>query len=573
MLSSSSSESTSYRPQSHIISEKLGTNLVRSRKISLSQLQRALARPSEIDRPGWHLVAAKLITESEWAHAIAELFNLAAARLDDFTIDRELVRKVPEELARRYQLLPLVDAGGEIYVAVTDPTELNALDQLRAIFSMPIQPLVVPPTELEEALRRYYLDHDVSDIEHVEADALRELSEAELAQLKMAGEDGQIVELVDRMLAHAISIGASDIHIEPFAESLQVRFRVDGLLREGASYPRVIAPWVASRIKVLARLDIAERFVPQDGRVRTRKRGREIDLRISCLPVAHGEKVVIRLLGHGTIAKPLEELGFRPEDLEVIRRQMAKPYGMMLVTGPTGSGKSTTLYATLRERANPEINVVTVEDPIEYEIAGLNQVPVNPKRGVTFARALRAILRQDPDVILVGEIRDRETGVTAAEAAVTGHLLLSTLHTNDAASAIHRLLEMGVPAHLVAPSVNVVVAQRLMRKVCRHCAAPYPVSPGELRDLLPGLHAHDLTLMRADGCLECDETGYRGRVPIHEVLVIDEDLRLAISKGASTAEINTMAVAAGMRDLRTAALERVFAGETTLDELYRVVLT
>ena len=556
--------------QSLIIGEKLGAALVNSGRITLADLQSSMTKASPADRPGWHLVASKTVSEMEWTTALAELFGLPSAEISDFRIDRELVRKLPETMARAFQVMPLTCVGDEVYVAITDPTDLQALDELRRVLESPVRPLVVPPSDLEDALRRHYMNHDVSEVEHLDADHLENLSAAELAQLKSAGEDGQIIELVDRLLAHAVSTGASDIHIEPQTDSLQIRFRIDGLLREGPKYAKALAPWVSSRIKVLARLDIAERFVPQDGRVRTRLRDREVDLRVSCLPVTHGEKVVIRLLGHSVISKPLTDLGFRDGDLAALRKELHRPHGMILITGPTGSGKTTTLYASLKERASSEINVVTIEDPVEYEVAGFNQVPINVSRGVTFGRALRAILRQDPDVVLVGEIRDRETGVIAAEAAVTGHLLLSTLHTNDAASAIHRLLEMEVPGHLLAPSLNAVVAQRLVRRICRHCPETYSPTRKELAELVPSLAGEDVQFKRGVGCDDCEMTGYRGRCAVHEVLVVNDEIRSLIGGRSTTEEIAAAAQRAGMSSLREAALERLFAGDTTVEEIYRV---
>ncbi len=555
--------------QALIIAEKLGSSLVTSGRITLVELDRSLAHATPTERPGWHLVTSKTITELEWSQALAGLFGLPSAEMADFRIDRELVKRLPEELARAFHVMPLTNVGDEVYVAITDPTDLRALDELKRVLGAPVRPLVVPPSEIDDALRRHYLNHDVSDVEHLDSE-FEDLTAAELAELKSAGSDGQIIELVDRLLAHAVSTGASDIHIEPQPDALKIRFRIDGLLRDGPTYGKALAPWVASRIKVLAKLNIAERFVPQDGRVRTRLRDREIDLRISCLPVAHGEKVVIRLLGHGIISKPLSELGFRDRDLEALTAELARPHGMILITGPTGSGKTTTLYAALQARASSEVNVTTIEDPVEYEIAGFNQVPINTARGVTFGRALRAILRQDPDVILVGEIRDRETGVIAAEAAVTGHLLLSTLHTNDAASAIHRLLEMDVPSHLLAPSLNAVVAQRLVRRVCRHCAVSYEATSDELTALAPSLVGEGIVFNRGEGCEDCEMTGYRGRCAIHEVLVISDAIRALIGAHATTAEIRRASIAGGMSPLRDSALERLFAGETTVEEVYRV---
>ncbi|MCP4444034.1 MAG: type II/IV secretion system protein [Myxococcales bacterium] len=521
--------------------------------------------------PGWRLVLSDLIEEPLWAELVGSLFGLASAELSDFTIDRDLFSIVPEELAERYQLIPLTRAGDEVYIGITDPREIAVYDHLRSLFTGPIRLLVVPPTQIAEAIRVYYMAADTSELEHVEASEVATLTEGDLQALREGGEAGKIVELVDRLFAHAIGVGASDIHIEPYGSQVRVRFRIDGILRVGPNYPIVLCPWIVSRVKVLAKLDIAERYSPQDGRVRTKMSGVPVDMRVSCLPVAGGEKVVIRLLGHKMLGKSLSGLGMGEELLESFRAEIMRSQGMILVTGPTGSGKSTTLYAALMERVNDEVNVVTVEDPIEYEIPDLNQVPINKKRGVTFPKALRAILRQDPDIILVGEIRDHETGCIAAEAAVTGHLVLSTLHTNDAAAAVHRLIEMGVPCPLIAPSLQAILAQRLLRAVCKDCSMRYTASPTELEALVPHGGLRGIKLVAGRGCAACEGSGYKGRIPVHELLLVDDEMRGLIGEGATTLQIRQHAIAHGMKDLRTSALEHVFAGLTSAEELHRVV--
>ncbi len=521
--------------------------------------------------PGWRLVLAKLITEKQWTERLGNLFGLASANLSDFTLDRELFLLVPEEVAKRYLLVPLTRAGREVYIGISDPRQIDVYDHLRTLCGGEIQLLVLPPSQIKEAISRYYLTTDTSELEHVAEEDIEELSTAELLQLQEGGESGKIIELVDRLFAHAININASDIHIEPFRKKVRVRFRVDGILRVGPSYSISLSPWIVSRVKILAKLDISEHHQPQDGRVRTILAGATVDMRVSTLPVAVGEKVVIRLLGHSLVNLNLGKLGMEPELLAKFRREIGRPEGLILVTGPTGSGKSTTLYAALMERQSDEVNVLTVEDPIEYELEGINQVPVNTKRGVTFATVLRAILRQDPDIILVGEVRDHITGAIVAEAAVTGHLVLSTLHTNDSASTIHRLLEMGVPKHLIAPSLRAILAQRLMRTICKECTVPYSPSVAELEGLVPNGGLKNITLMSGTGCGACEETGYQGRTAIHEFLVVDEHMRMLISDRASTIEMQNYAISQGMKDLRTRALELVFSGKTTVQEFHRIV--
>ncbi len=574
-MSSLAENWSSERPridQAKVIDKKLLTQLVADDCVDQVTAMTILEDAAyDSPTPGWRLVLAELIEEPLWAELIGGLFGLAAAELSDFTVDRDLISSIPEELASRYQLIPITRAGDEVYIGITDPREIDVYDHLRTLFDGPIRLVVVPPTQISEAIRVYYMAADTSELEHVEAAELAMLSETDLLALKEGGEAGKIIELVDRLFAHAIHSGASDIHIEPYGKKVRVRFRVDGILRVGPSYPIALAPWIVSRVKVLAKLDIAERYVPQDGRARTKMSGIPVDMRVSCLPVAHGEKVVIRLLGHVMLDRNLAALGMEEAELEAFRAEVMRSQGMVLVTGPTGSGKSTTLYAALMERMTDEVNIVTVEDPIEYEIAGLNQVPINKKRGVSFPIALRSILRQDPDIVLVGEIRDQETGLIAAEAAVTGHLLLSTLHTNDAAAAIHRLLEMGVPRHLVAPSLQCVLAQRLLRSVCMECTMYYKASPSELDALVPDGGLKDIRLVRGRGCVECEGSGYKGRIAVYELLVIDDELRVMIGDGATTVAIRNHARSRGMKDLRTNALEQVFAGLTTAEELHRVV--
>lgn len=565
-------EEASAESHTRVIDQKLLRELVSERQIDQGMADTVL-QESDFDSsiPGWRLVLAKLVTEARWAEMLGGLFGLAAADISDFSIDRDLYSLVPEEIARRYQLAPLTRAGEEVYVGITDPRQIDIFDHLRSVVGGEIQLVVLPPGQIEGAIKRYYLTEDTSELEHVEDNELSTLSDSDLLSLQEGGESGKIIELVDRLFAHAINISASDIHIEPSRKELRVRFRVDGILRVGPTYPIALCPWIVSRVKILAKLDISERHAPQDGRVRTKLSGTTVDMRVSTLPVAVGEKVVIRLLGHSLLDLELDTLGMTPQQLESFKGQLNRPQGMVLVTGPTGSGKSTTLYASLMDRQSDEVNVVTVEDPIEYELEGLNQVPVNPKRGVTFPNALRAILRQDPDIILVGEIRDHITGAIAAEAAVTGHLVLSTLHTNDSASTIHRLLEMGVPKHLIAPSISAILAQRLIRTVCKECSYRYRPSDSELELMLPGGGLSGVQLVTGRGCGACEGTGYKGRAAIHELMIIDDTIRNMISDDVSTVKLRNYAVSQGMVDLRTRALELVFAGKTNPQEFHRVV--
>jgi type IV pilus assembly protein PilB len=557
-----------------VVAMRLGNALVAEHRITPQVLQRVLSRRAKASYPGWVLVEAGVLVEGRWAELIASHFGLASGRIADFTIDRALVAKVSEEFARKHNVLPLCTAGTEIYVAIADPTQLAAFDHLRRLLGGSITPIVVAPSELESTYEFIYLKQDETGFENVTADELTDLTPAELAKLREEGESGEAVRLLDRLMAHAIACNASDIHIETGMSDVRVRFRVDGLLREGPRFATVMGLFLVSRVKVLAQLDISERWKPQDGRVRIRRDGRDLDLRVSVVPVARGEKVVIRLLSAGR-SRALGELNLDPNVVDAFRAEMARPNGMVLVTGPTGSGKTSTLYGLLMDRARPDTNVVTIEDPIEYELEGLNQIPINPKRGITFALALRAILRQDPNVILVGEIRDQETATIACEAALTGHLLLSTLHTNDAATSVARLVEMGVPRFLVASVLNAVVAQRLIRRNCASCVEDYVPTGDELRAIGSGLDAligSGVRLARGRGCTRCEGSGYRGRIPIVEMMTVDDAMRDMIVAGASTQQIAAHAVSRGMCDLRTAALQRLVVGETTIAEVMRVAM-
>lgn len=565
-------EDSTVASHTRVIDQKLLRELVLEQRITQSMADMVL-HETDFDSaiPGWRLVLAKIVTESRWTEMLGNLFGVAAADITDFTIDRELYTLVPEEIAKRYKIAPLTRVGEQVYIGITDPRQIDIFDHLRSVVGGEIQLVVLPPGQIDDAIKRYYLIGDTSELEHIEDTDLSTLSDSDLLGLQEGGESGKIIELVDRLFAHAISISASDIHIEPNRKELRVRFRVDGILRVGPTYPIALCPWIVSRVKILAKLDISERHTPQDGRVRTKLAGSTVDMRVSTLPVAVGEKVVIRLLGHSLLSMNLDTLGMTPEQLKDFKSQLSRPQGLVLVTGPTGSGKSTTLYASLMDRQSEEVNVVTVEDPIEYELEGLNQVPVNPKRGVTFPNALRAILRQDPDIILVGEIRDHITGAIAAEAAVTGHLVLSTLHTNDAASTIHRLLEMGVPKHLIAPSLNAILAQRLLRTVCDECSYRYKPSESEMELVLPGGGLTGIQFVKGRGCGACEGVGYQGRIAIHELLIIDDTIRNMISDNVSSIRLRDYALSQGMVDLRTRAQELVFTGKTTPQEFCRVV--
>ncbi len=497
--------------------------------------------------------------------------------LVDLTDDRPdpaVVGLLPEHIARRYKALPIRREGRRLVVGMANPADLSAVDDLRAVLGEPFLRVWVAERQILDVLdQATKLEEEVQSVAQIVAEDSID-GQPDLASLRAVVEEAPIVKFVNLIILQAVQERASDIHVEPTEFDLRIRYRIDGVLHERMRQPRSIAAGVVSRIKVMAEVDIAERRVPQDGRMSVSVEGNTIDLRVSTLPTVHGEKIVMRILDRATGVVPLAELGFLPEQLARFEMAYRRPYGAILVTGPTGSGKSTTLYATLNLLNNPTRNIVTVEDPVEYRLPNINQVQTNPKAGLTFANALRSILRQDPDIILVGEIRDRETGIIAIEAALTGHLVLSTLHTNDAPSTPLRLLEMGIEPFLVTSALDCVVAQRLARRLCMKCKEAYEPTDDQL--LAAGWEMSKLaggppTLFRAVGCSVCGKTGYRGRLAVHEVLLLTEEIERLIVSRSSSDEIRRMAVHQGMIPLRQDALVKAEAGLTTLEEVSRVV--
>jgi type IV pilus assembly protein PilB len=488
-------------------------------------------------------------------------------------IDPAVAVLIPAPVARRHRALALRREDGRLVVAMVDPGDLDAIDDLRALLDQPLRVLRAEAVQLIETLDQVYkVDAEADSVAQIAFDNPE--IDANLAALVSVVEDAPIVKFVNLMILQAVQERASDIHVEPTEHDLRIRFRVDGVLHERTRQQKAIAAGVISRLKVMAEVDIAERRVPQDGRMSVSIDGKVVDLRVSTLPTVWGEKVVMRILDRLSGVMTLDELGFLPHQLSMFQLAYRKPYGAILVTGPTGSGKSTTLYATLNLLNDPTRNLVTIEDPVEYRMPNINQVQTNPKAGLTFATALRSILRQDPDIVLVGEVRDRETGTIAIEAALTGHLVLSTLHTNDAPSTPLRLLEMGIEPFLVTSALDCVVAQRLARRLCARCKAPY--EPAEADLLAAGWNLSRLTmgpptLYRPVGCAACARTGYRGRVGVHEVMLLDEDLERLIVARASSDEIRRLAIDHGMVPLREDGLAKAELGWTSLEEISRVV--
>ena len=508
----------------------------------------------------------------ERAVALAARLGLAFVDLTEFAVDASVVSLVPDAMARRHLALPIARAGDRIMVAMADPENVIVLDDVAAVLREPVAPVVAEPDAIMAAIDRYHrVDSEVEELASAFAGA-----DAETDQWSQDVDEGvdeaPIIRLVNLIIGQAITDRASDIHIEPMRDELRVRYRIDGVLKTVQSVPRSMIPGVISRLKVMADLDIGERRRPQDGRISVNHSGRTIDLRVASLPTVWGEKVVARVLDSPVASLQLSDLAMLERNMEVYSSSFSKPYGMILVTGPTGSGKSTTLYTTLAAISKPTVNVITVEDPVEYRMPGINQVQVNPKAGMTFAAALRSILRSDPDIILLGEIRDEETAKIAIESSLTGHLVLSTLHTNDAPSSVTRLIEMGVEPFLVGSALDSVIAQRLARRLCARCRKASTATAEELRIVGAPLTDPLPTLYRPIGCPECSETGYRGRIALHEVMAVDEEIERLASQNAPAAEIAEHAERAGMTRLRMDGWAKVLLGQTSIEEILRVTL-
>ncbi|MFJ3379092.1 GspE/PulE family protein [Curtobacterium sp. RRHDQ66] len=535
----------------------------------------SLTGDEEIDeRSIRSLVDRGVVSEAQFITARAASNNSKTVPLTDYPVDGTAVSMLPAALCRRHQVLGIGFEGDVLVLAMVNPTNVLAVDDARAASGRAIKPLQVEERDLAAALDRYLrADDELNDL----TSSLEEEATANAQQQVDIGEgsldDVPIVRFVNLLVSQAIQDHASDIHIEPGEHEVRVRYRIDGVLHEMAPAPKNIQNGVISRLKIMSDIDIAERRKPQDGRMSVRHGGRQIDLRVATLPTVWGEKVVMRILDNTNTSMSLKDLNLLEQNFDAYQRSYSKPYGMILVTGPTGSGKSTTLYTTLNAVARPEINVITVEDPVEYRMAGINQVQVNPKAGLTFASALRSILRSDPDVVLLGEIRDHETAQIAIEASLTGHLVLSTLHTNDAPSAITRLTEMDIEPFLVGSALDCVVAQRLARKLCDRCKAPAEYTFDQLR-VMGFVGDDDATIppfFAPVGCAVCSNTGYRGRIALHEVMTVSEEIeRLAVAR-ASSAEISRVAQEQGMLTLRQDGWEKVKLGLTSVDEILRVV--
>jgi type IV pilus assembly protein PilB len=553
----------------------LGELLIKIGAITKEQLEDALqqqnANKSSKGMLGRTLVELGYCTEDDIARVVALQNDVPYVSLETYKIDDAASSLITPEIARRYSALPIGFNRARLLVAMMHPRDIIAIDDLRIHTGYDFQPVVCADGELMAAIERYS-----RTCTSVEQTAEEEVEIEEVAPEVDDASEKPAVHLANTIFNQAVRAGTSDIHIEPQEMSMRVRFRIDGVLHDAMQPPKKLHAPLVSRIKVMANMDIAERRVPQDGRISLKIEEKTIDVRVATLPTAYGEKVTMRLLHRSGRLITLEELGFPLLELEKYRRIVKMPYGFILVTGPTGSGKSTTLYATLSAVNSVEKNIITVEDPIEYRLDGLNQVQVNVRAGLTFANGLRSILRSDPDIIMIGEIRDAETARIAVESALTGHLVFSTIHTNDAAGAITRLGDMGIETFLTASSLAGVVAQRLARILCTHCKEPYEISRDQLLSNIPdfpiGEGEEKLTLYRSKGCFRCSNTGYKGRVGVYELLLVNEEIRRLTLNHASSSEINDAAVASGMVTLRQDGLRKVKQGITSVEEIMRVIV-
>jgi type IV pilus assembly protein PilB len=584
---------------------RIGELLLKEKRITPEQLQDALNyQRTSGGKLGANLVKMGYVKDEEITALLSKQYGVPSIALNQFEIDPAVIKLVPPETARKYQIVPLSRAGATLTIAMTDPTNVFAMDDVKFMTGYNVDPVVASETALLDAIDKYYgaptaqpagkgaaaaapagesalevaaraLD-DVSQLtgDGGDVEVIEELEEISAEALSRQGEEAPVIKLVNVVLMSAISKGASDIHIEPYEKEYRIRYRIDGILYNIMSPPLKMRDAITSRIKIMAKLDIAEKRLPQDGRIKIRFSDngtpKDIDFRVSCLPTLFGEKIVMRLLDKSKLMLDMTKLGFEDESLKKLETAISKPWGMVLVTGPTGSGKTNTLYSSIAKINTPETNIMTAEDPVEFNLLGVNQVQVRENIGLNFAAALRSFLRQDPNIILVGEIRDFETAEIAVKAALTGHLVLSTLHTNDAPSTINRLMNMGIEPFLVASSLNLVCAQRLVRRICANCKVEDSVAPQALEQIGFGPEdARTVKPFKGSGCDKCNKTGYKGRVGLYEVMEITDELRELILVGASALELRRKAVEEGMITLRGSGLRKVKLGVTTLEEVLR----
>jgi type IV pilus assembly protein PilB len=562
---------------------RLGEMLVADNVISASDLEQAISAQEEKQISlGRVLIEMGVASSWEMAAALGKQLNVPFITLSDYELDKPILESIPEPMVRKYKIMPVDKTGDTLTVALTDPGNLFILDELKLLTKCEIVPVISFESDIMEAVDRYYGageegGDEMVALDQTELDSILDIAMSEedqtvdeVADAEADQEDSApVIQLVNALIAQGLKMGASDIHIEPYEKSIRVRYRVDGALQEvGRQPPKKWQNAIISRLKIMSELDISEKRLPQDGRFKFKVANKSIDFRVSCCPMVFGEKIVMRILDSSNLQLNLEDLGFEPEPLEKWMSQIFKPYGMCLVTGPTGSGKSTTLYSTLWAINDPAKNISTIEDPVEYSLKGVNQVQARPDIGLSFAAGLKSFLRQDPDIIMVGEIRDLETGEIAIKAALTGHLVLSTLHTNDAPSTINRMLNMGIEPFNVVASTNCILAQRLVRRICKICKAEY--MPGEEQRRVLGVEDETVPFAEGQGCDKCYNSGYKGRVALHEVMIVSDNMRDKIIDGTSSNRLKAVAIEEGMLTLRAIGIRKVLQKLTTVDEVLAV---
>jgi len=561
------------------VNERIGELLVKGNLLSAEQLKQAEQQASRSgERLGAQITKLGYLEEAELSDFIAKQYGVPSIDLADFEPDSDVLELIPEEVAMKHTVVPVNRAGSTLVLATADPSNIVAIDDIKFLTGYNVDVVVASEESIKGAIDRWYDRGDqladvMADFDDSDIDVVSDDDDVDVNQLAAESEDAPVVKLVNLILTDAIKRTASDIHIEPYEKSFRVRYRIDGVLYEVMKPPMKLKNALTSRLKIMSELDIAERRLPQDGRIKLKMgRGREMDFRVSVLPTLFGEKIVLRLLDKSNLQLDMTKLGFEQPQLDVFKGCIHRPYGMVLVTGPTGSGKTTTLYSALSELNQTSENLSTAEDPVEFNLAGINQVQMHEDIGLNFAAALRSFLRQDPDIIMVGEIRDFETAEIAVKAALTGHMVLSTLHTNDAPSTVNRLLNMGIEPFLVSSSVNCIVAQRLARRICEECKERDPEVTVEaiVKAGLPEDQAREVNPMKGRGCSRCSDTGYKGRVALYEVMELGEELKDFVLNGASAAELKREAIRQGMVTLRQSALHKVQEEMTTLGETLRV---
>ncbi len=568
------------------MSSRLGEILIKENLITSDQLRQALEQQKATGgRLGTCLMKLGFITDDEITGVLSRQYGVPSINLKYYEVDATVIKLIPQDTAIRYQIVPLSRVGSTLTIAMTDPTNVFAMDDIKFMTGFNVEPVVASETAISEAISKFYGEvqseeelskviKDLTGEDNADLELAAEEQEMNLAELERMAEEAPIIKLVNLILTDAVKRGASDIHIEPYEKEIRVRFRIDGILQTVMNPPMKLRDAMISRVKIMAKLDISEKRLPQDGRImiKYRKEGRikDLDFRVSTIPTLYGEKIVMRLLDKENLRLDMTKLGFEPDSLAKFERSILRPYGMVLVTGPTGSGKTNTLYSSISRLNTPETNIMTAEDPVEFQLPGINQVQMKDQIGLNFAAALRAFLRQDPNIILVGEIRDFETAEIAVKAALTGHLVLSTLHTNDAPSTISRLMNMGIEPFLVATSVNLICAQRLVRRICVNCKEPMEVPEQAMLDAgFTQEEVGTVTISIGKGCGTCNKTGYKGRVGLYEVMEINDELRELILVGASALELKKKALDQGMIMLRRSGLTKVALGQTTIEEVVR----